>query len=75
MAATTISAYLGNNAFWDDPDPDYAALMNSCGDSGTNRGDCKQAILGEAVRSPITTAIILNGDEDHVDILHSPSIY
>ena len=76
MAATTlVGTFLGDNDRWDEPDPDYLALLaNHVGGAAvTAHGACSLAILNVAQRSPVVLAILINGNTDAVHVVHSSS--
>ena len=79
MASPLFSTLLGDAAQWDNPDPYYTLLMTKVGHA--DHADClnsnSSAVLtvNLAQRSPVAIAFIVEGDDDHVHVGHSPSIY
>ena len=76
MAANLpVGTYLGDNDRWDDPDPDYQALLANHvgGAAATTSAACSRSILNIAQHSPVALAILISGDTDAVHVVHSPT--
>ena len=69
MAANGLFSTLhGDAAKWDQPDPDYVALLDNHvgGAAGTDRATCCCSLANIAQRSPVVVAFVLNNDEDFI---------
>ena len=77
MAATPslYSDLTSNAALWPSHDPPYADIMNVLGSGATNRADVMSGVVGLATRTPIVMAFVIQGDEDHVYMGHSPMTF
>ena len=78
MATTTVSAYYADATHWTDHRPDYAQINDALGPAAANvlnSRDCASSVCGLATSSPSVLAIVLQGDEDHVYVVHSPTVY
>ena len=76
MASLQVSDYLNAVEHWENHTPDYATLLNTVGGgSNTDRAGVLRAVINIAARSPVAIAIVLQDDEDHVHIAHTPSIF
>ena len=76
MAANLpVGTYLGDNDRWDDPDPDYLALLANHvgGAAATTAAACSRSILNVAQRSPVALAILISGDINAIHVVHSPT--
>ena len=73
----TFADLFANAAAWVDHEPDYSDLMaNHLGHAAaTTQADASKGFHNLATRSPVAIAVVLTGDEDHVQICHSPSLY
>lgn len=76
VANPTFTDLFRDATKWPDADPDYAVLMNTLGHGvATGGADAVVAFHNTATRSPVAIAVVLEGDEDHVLIGHTPHIY
>ena len=78
MAAPTpnFADLLQPGPHWIDGNPDYAALMAVVGHGAATTAEAAAlAFHNLATRSPIVVAFVIEGDEDHVQIAHSPMFY
>ena len=76
MASTPVSDYLSAPEHWEVPAPNYAGLLTLVGGGATgNRSDVLAALINISARSPVAIGIVLQDDEDHVHVCHSPSIF
>ena len=61
---------------WVDLNPDYAALMGTLGHGSATTGpDVATGMHNLATRTPTAIAFVMEADEDHVYIGHSPHLY
>ena len=74
-----ISTLLADAAQWDSHAPAYAPIMalmgHADGATQSSQADPPRLIANLSQRSPVTLAFIVKGDEDHVHVGHSPSVY
>ena len=77
MAAPLLfSNYFANDDNFSTPRPDHATLQAVLGEgTAVNSPDVSRAIVNTAARSPITVAVVLQGDEDNIYVGHSPTFY
>jgi hypothetical protein len=61
---------------WIDPTPDPIALQTAFGHlAAANRNACRSATLALAQRSPTVLAFMIDGDDDHIYVGHSPTMF
>ena len=73
---TTVSTLLGDPTKWTAPDPGYAALTAVLGEaSGNNAAACALAVRNFSYRTPTVVAYVQSGDDDHIYVAHSPSMF
>ena len=79
MASPLFSTLLGDVAQWDNPNPHYNVLMTKVGHAdhpdALNSTAAAVMTVNLAQRSPVAIAFIVEGDDDHVHVGHSPSVY
>ena len=76
MANPDFSTLLGHAAAWTDHAPVYDDLMTTLGHAAaTSQANAQQGFHNLATRSPVAIAVVLTGDEDHIQICHSPCLY
>jgi hypothetical protein len=79
MAAPTAhkhSDLLSDVDQWDQPAPACADLMAVLGGGViTNSNDACRAVVNLATRSPVAIAFVIEGDDDHVHVGHSPTLF
>ena len=77
MAAPTLySALYGDATLWDDPTPDYDAIMAAVGGASTaNRDVVRTRLLNLSARSPVVLAFTLTSDLNHIYVGHSPTVF
>lgn len=79
MAATPTHKYsdlLSDHNKWDDPMPLYTDIIALMGGAAmTNSTETAQAIINVATCSPIAIAFVIQGNEDHVHIGHTPTLF
>jgi hypothetical protein len=69
-----ISDLYNDPTQWIDPTPDAVALQATFGHAaGANRNVCRSATLALAQRSPTVLAFVIDGDDDHIYVGHSPT--
>ena len=75
--ANLFSALYDDATLWEDPNPDYAALLGAAGGGGcaADRNACAASIVAAAVRSPISVAFVLQDDPEYIYVGHSPTFY
>ena len=63
-------------AFWDEHDPDYLAIDAVIGGGvGATRDVVRRHLTNLDARSPVALAVTLAGDNDHIYVVHSLSVY
>ena len=76
MASTLFSDLVAAAAKWADPTPSHADLLAAVGaGSAADSTACLRSIINVAARTPTLLCFIIEGDEDHIFVGHSPSIY
>ena len=74
--ANSASALYADAALWLDPNPDHVALDTAIGGaSAIDSRASKTAVVQLAHRTPVALAFQLVGDEDHIYVGHTPSVY
>ena len=79
MAAPVLPTFtdlLRQDPHWQDADPDYAALQGVVGHASAATGAGTAIVYHNmATRTPVAVAFVVEGDEDYVQVAHSPMIY
>ena len=74
-----ISTLLGDTAQWDSHAPAYGPLMVLMGHvapaTQSSQADAPRLLINLTQRSPFVVAFVVKGDEDHVHVGHSPTMY
>ena len=74
-APPLYSTLAANAALWPSHDPPYADIMAALGSGVASRNDVMSGVVGLATRTPIAIAFVIQGDEDHVYVGHSPMTF
>jgi hypothetical protein len=76
MATTNFSDLLADPSQWDEHRPDHAALMGVVGaGAGADAIATKTAVINTASRSPVVLAFMLTGDDNHIYVGHTPTVF
>ena len=71
-APPLYSTLFGDASKWSNPTPDYTALTTALAHGAANRQVVRDGTLGLATQTPVTIAFVVQGDDDHVCVGHSP---
>ena len=78
MATPTISDYFADAAHWTEHRPNYVGLHDAFAHNAPNNPNARQVsnnICGISNASPTALAIVIQGSEDYIYIVTSPSVY